>query len=107
MLKYDKFMEQTHNERPLLITTPNAEIFMVLHNRDLREEFNTNEYGLSKTTCMCPSCPFFKKKFTGPENDEGYQCFLIEHYPKWLDKHYYTNDSHPELNYLKFETYFI
>jgi len=103
--KYDKFIEASHSESPILIQGINAEIFRVVHGIDLNEEFNTDSHGLSKIACMCPTCPFFKKKFTGPVDEDGFQLHLFEHYPKLQNKTLFRQPT--EQNYLLFEAHFI
>lgn len=105
--KYDAEIDAKHEEKPLLITTVNAEIFQIFHGRNLIEEFQINEKGLSKIACMCPACPFFKKKFSGPTTPEGFQCALFEHCPKWLKSDWINNAENHVVNFLIFEAYFL
>lgn len=105
--KYDAVIGPSHEEKPLLITTLNAQIFQILHGRNLIEEFQTNNKGLSKIACMCPACPFFKKKFSGPTTQEGFQCALLEHCPKWLNTDWINASEEHEINFLMFEAYFL
>jgi len=107
ILKYDQFMEETHKNNPILISDLNAEIFSALHQRNLKEEFKTDERGLSNIACMCPACPFFKQKMTGWNNADGINLYLLEHYSKWHDKTRQWNHQDMDLNYMMFEGYFI
>jgi hypothetical protein len=59
--KFDARMLQTHQGLPVLITPNFAAKFKELHGRDLIEELDVNDYGLSRNACMHPQCPFFAK----------------------------------------------
>ena len=75
--KYDAEIDAKHEEKPLLITTVNAEIFQIFHGRNLIEEFQINEKGLSKIACMCPACPFFKKKIFRTHYTRGFSMRVV------------------------------
>jgi len=62
LTRYQSIMLVGHAEFPVIISEENAAKFKEKHGRDLREEFDVTEYGLSRIACMCPQCPFFKKE---------------------------------------------
>lgn len=87
-IKYHGRMRDVHMEPPVLITRKNSERFKQLHGRDLAEELNVNEFGLSLTACMCPKCPLFRKNL-GTKTSEDLPIYqLLEHtrdYPPRTD----------------------
>lgn len=110
---YENAMKEAHAHPPILINGLNAHIFKSLHNRDLNEEYKTTIYGLSKICCMCPSCPFFKKKTTGDATGNTFDLSLLEHISNSLNVSpdcydlYMANKNSLVYDYFEFEGYFI
>jgi len=59
--KFHTRMYETHQGLPVLVTPNFAAKFKEVHGRDLVEELDINEYGLSRNACMYPGCHFFAK----------------------------------------------
>jgi hypothetical protein len=98
---------------PILIKGLNVEVFRAIHQRDLKTEFQTTAYGLSKIACMCPSCPFFKHKFSTDCDTQEFHPLLLEHISgaKHMGEYSFDLYSVTETveidNYIEFEGYFI
>lgn len=86
--QYQSITLVSHFDLPVLVSKVNAERFRQKYNRDLRDELDVNEIGLSRVACMCPKCPFFMKPLgpkTGTMAPE-----LMEHLNSGVDGLYYT-----------------
>lgn len=110
---YQNAMKEAHVHPPILINGLNVQIFKSLHNRDLSDEFKTTVYGLSKICCMCPSCPFFKKKISDDVSGTTFDLALLEHIsnsltvnPDAYDLHL-ANKNSLVYDYFEFEGYFL
>ena len=57
---FQSVMLVCHSELPVLVSEENAALFKAKHGRDLLDEFDVNEYGLSRVACLCAKCPYFK-----------------------------------------------
>lgn len=57
---FQSVMLVCHSELPVIVSEENAALFKAKHGRDLLNEFDVNEYGLSRVACLCAKCPYFK-----------------------------------------------
>lgn len=71
-------MLASHADLPIVVSPENAERFEKEHGRNLIEELDINEYGLSRIACMCPQCPFFKKPLGRITERDGKRCICPE-----------------------------
>jgi hypothetical protein len=86
LLKFQEGMLDAHRDPPVLITKNNRERFKQQHGRDLGEELNVNDFGLSLTACMCPKCPLFKKNLGSKTSSELPIFQLMEHTASFVPK---------------------
>jgi len=71
-------MLASHADLPVIVSAENARRFQMQHGRDLMEELDINDYGLSRLACMCPQCPYFGKPLGRVTLREGERCTCPE-----------------------------